>query len=278
MDALTAAHAAAWDAFHDRQMVRRPFTTLEVCRCPVCVNDAMLQTLLTTPVREMSSATLSCYTHSAHGVPSDPRELFYFLPRYLELIAADDEPDRVNVGAVLARLGDLRRERPGDLSARQAQVLDRWMRAYVAHVAQADAAAVTDPGAGLIATLWLELAMLLAAGFPGEDIWRAYLAAFDDPVTGRLALAGFIRQADQALDGLYRDPLYAARYAALSARLAVMTALTGPDLRARLQALLTGPEDDLDDATLVALRHWPDRGRAVWRRVFHLDAEDGPLP
>jgi hypothetical protein len=272
--ALIAAHAAAWAAFHDRQMVRKPFKTLEVCRCPVCVDDAMLRALLDTPVRQMSSTVLSYYTHSAHGVPGDVRELFYFLPRYLELIAADDEPDRINAGCVLSRLGDLRRDRPDDLSPARAQVLDGWMRAYVAHLARVAAAAVTDPEAGLIATLWSELAMLLAGGFPGADIVRAYQAAFDDPATGWLALAGFLRTADNALDGGYRDPLYAARYAALADRLAVRDWLTGHTFRAWVAALAA---HDLDDPHRIALRRWPDWPSGLWQHVFHLDDQNRPL-
>jgi hypothetical protein len=81
--------------------------------------------LLKTPLRQISSGLLSEYTNSAHDWNDGPvaREMRYFLPRYLELIAAHDPPD-TGLGICLRRLSQAqwREKWPGA----EADVLDRF--------------------------------------------------------------------------------------------------------------------------------------------------------
>jgi hypothetical protein len=64
-----------------------------VCNCPVCVAPETERKLIRTPLSQMSSGLLAEYTHSAHGWDDKIADDFrYFLPRYLELIAAGDIP------------------------------------------------------------------------------------------------------------------------------------------------------------------------------------------
>ena len=79
--------------------------TISVCRCPVCVDESSERALCTVPPRAMSSRLLAEYTHSAHGFDDRAAdELRYFLPRYFELIAADDPPSNLGIETCLGRL------------------------------------------------------------------------------------------------------------------------------------------------------------------------------
>lgn len=65
--------------------------------------------LRTTPLREITSALLAEYTNSAHAWDDAvAREMRYFLPRYLELIAANDPPDDLGLATRLRRLDSAR--------------------------------------------------------------------------------------------------------------------------------------------------------------------------
>jgi hypothetical protein len=80
---------------------------IAVCNCPVCVSKEHERALCTVPLRMMPSLLLGEYTNSAHGF--DDRvadELRYFLPRYFELIAADDVPSNLGIETCLDRLHD----------------------------------------------------------------------------------------------------------------------------------------------------------------------------
>ncbi|MGL4243323.1 MAG: hypothetical protein ACRCTI_19600 [Beijerinckiaceae bacterium] len=83
-----------------------PGGSLVVCNCPVCMTKEIEAQLIRTPLRQISSDTLAEYTNSAHGwddgkIADDTR---YFLPRYLELIAADDPPDNMGLDICLRRI------------------------------------------------------------------------------------------------------------------------------------------------------------------------------
>jgi hypothetical protein len=254
-------------------MQRRGLRTLQVCRCAVCVDERTLHRLLTTPVRQMERDLLCQYTNSAHGDLIDPDELLYFIPRYLELIAADDEPDYNNSGAVLRRLGDLRHSRPGYLTRAQVQALDDWLHAWLAHVARAEASRLDDPEAGLIASLWSEMGMALAAGYPGATIDAAMRAALDGP-----GLAALVFLADEVcgrLDSSHATDLYAARYATADYRNRLIAAITGPDWAALADGIVTGGAvPGLDDAQRKTVARFRDLPGTIWRGMFHLH-EDG---
>ena len=81
---------------------------LGVCKCNCCCDDAQERLLVTTPLRQMSSALLSEYTNSAHGYDeyADGHAMRYFLPRYFELIALNDPPHYGDLPHCLARLGE----------------------------------------------------------------------------------------------------------------------------------------------------------------------------
>jgi hypothetical protein len=80
--------------------------SLSVCHCPCCMTVETERELLKTPLRQISSSLLSEYTNSAHGWDDGPaaREMRYFLPRYLELIAAYDPPGDGGMDRCLWRL------------------------------------------------------------------------------------------------------------------------------------------------------------------------------
>jgi hypothetical protein len=81
--------------------------TLTVCHCNVCMTVEVERELIKTPLREIPSDVLAEYTNSAHEWDDGPvaREMRYFLPRYFELIAANDPPDNIGVDICLRRIG-----------------------------------------------------------------------------------------------------------------------------------------------------------------------------
>jgi hypothetical protein len=93
----------AYDIFGGYR-VRR---SLSVCHCNSCMSEENERLLLETPLREIPADLLAEYTASAHNWDDGPvaREMRYFLPRYLELIAEDDPPDTCGLDICLRRLG-----------------------------------------------------------------------------------------------------------------------------------------------------------------------------
>lgn len=81
---------------------------LRVCHCAVCMTEDTERQLVATPLRAVPSSLLAEFTNSAHesgaeGPEAD--EFRHFLPRYFELVAADDPPDRMGLDICLRRLG-----------------------------------------------------------------------------------------------------------------------------------------------------------------------------
>ncbi|MCC7252882.1 hypothetical protein [Hyphomicrobium sp.] len=105
--------------------------TLTVCNCNCCMTVEIERELIKTPLREIPSDVLAEYTNSAHGWDDGPiaREMRYFLPRYLELIALDDPPDNMGIDICLRRLGyaKWREKWPDD----EVQLLDRFLDAFL---------------------------------------------------------------------------------------------------------------------------------------------------
>jgi hypothetical protein len=69
---------------------------LVVCHCNCCMTEETQRELIATPLRQISASLLAEYTNCAHGWDDAQiaREMRYFLPRYFELIALHDPPDR----------------------------------------------------------------------------------------------------------------------------------------------------------------------------------------
>jgi len=81
--------------------------TLTVCNCNVCMTVETERELIETPLREIPANLLAEYTNSAHDWDDGPvaREMRYFLPRYLELIAMGEPPDQMGLDICLRRIG-----------------------------------------------------------------------------------------------------------------------------------------------------------------------------
>ena len=80
---------------------------LVVCHCDVCMTEKTERQLVATPLRRIPARLMAEYTNSAHGYDEGQiaDELRYLLPRYLDLIAADDPPDHFgNICSSLSRL------------------------------------------------------------------------------------------------------------------------------------------------------------------------------
>lgn len=106
--------------------------TLVVCHCNCCMTEETERELIKTPLREIPSNLLAEYTNSAHGWDDGAiaREMRYFLPRYLELIAENDPPDNIGLDICMRRIGrgGWRGKWPDDEEA----LIDRFFDALVA--------------------------------------------------------------------------------------------------------------------------------------------------
>ena len=80
--------------------------TLTVCHCNVCMTEESERALLKTPLRDIPSSLLAEYTNSAHDWNDGPvlKEMRYFLPRYLDLIAVGAPPCNMGLDICLRRL------------------------------------------------------------------------------------------------------------------------------------------------------------------------------
>lgn len=81
-------------------------SALYVCHCNVCMTRETERQLTATPLREIPAPLLAQYTNSAHDWNDGQvaREMRYFLPRYLDLIARNDPPDDMGMEICLRRL------------------------------------------------------------------------------------------------------------------------------------------------------------------------------
>jgi hypothetical protein len=72
--------------------------------CPCCIDRKNIATLLVTPLREIRSRDLSSYAFSAFLTVGEASDYLYFLPRILEISAAEDvsAPDIEVTGRAVA--------------------------------------------------------------------------------------------------------------------------------------------------------------------------------
>ncbi len=96
---------------------------LEVCHCDSCMSVEMSNSILKTPLRELSNEQLSEYTNSAHGW-SD--QFLYFLPRYMELIAQGQRPTYLDPDHILSRF---HYAPEGAMTSSEAKAFDEWLLA-----------------------------------------------------------------------------------------------------------------------------------------------------
>jgi hypothetical protein len=150
-----------------------------VCHCNVCMTEAAEREMASTPLREIPSGLLAEYTNSAHGwndaaIADDMR---YLLPRYLELIAADDAPDHLGSDIVLRRLKEA--EWRVRWPKGQAAVLERFFPAYV-RVRLMNLSTVEWPVGWLLADdIRDALTLTVTAGAPLRPVLDAWDAAGD---------------------------------------------------------------------------------------------------
>ncbi len=105
--------------------------SLVVCHCPCCMTEDVEAELVRTPLRQIPSDLLAEYTNSAHGWDDDLilADMRYLLPRYLDLIAADDVPSRLGLAQCLNQLAHAHwREK---WPAAEADILDRFFDALI---------------------------------------------------------------------------------------------------------------------------------------------------
>jgi hypothetical protein len=95
------------------------------------MTDETERALIATPLKEIPAELLAEYTNSAHAWDDDTvaREMRYFLPRYMELIAHNDPPDHLGLDICLRRLAyaDWHEKWPAD----EAEAIDRFFEAVV---------------------------------------------------------------------------------------------------------------------------------------------------
>ena len=77
---------------YERFRAYRPGSRLTVCMCNVCMEEQCEAALRTLPLRDITPVLLFEYNNSCHDrrVPQAMDEYRYFLPRYLDLIAAGE--------------------------------------------------------------------------------------------------------------------------------------------------------------------------------------------
>jgi hypothetical protein len=102
-----------------------------VCHCNVCMTEETEAELVRTPLRQIPSELLAEYTNSAHGWDDDLilADMRYLLPRYLDLMAADDVPSQLGLAQCLNQLGyaHWREKWPAD----EVDILDRFFDALI---------------------------------------------------------------------------------------------------------------------------------------------------
>jgi hypothetical protein len=175
--ALTEAVESAYRVFARY----RVSGALEVCHCTVCMTEEMERRLIATPLRHIPAMLLAEYTNSAHGY-DDGRiadELRYLLPRYFELIAADDPPHpSLETSLCLNRLAyaDWRARWPSE----EAEAIQGFLDALIAARVRRTEPRKTRRGWELEYDIAEILAMIVTAG---GDIARtlAVWDAVEDP-------------------------------------------------------------------------------------------------
>ncbi len=109
---------------------------LNVCHCNVCLDEEEARELLRSPLRSIPSRLLGAYTDSVSAGYDASRqdELRHFLPRYFELIAANDPPDPMGLEICLRRLREFEWRQTWPKA--EVETIDAFFDAYVAAAVQ----------------------------------------------------------------------------------------------------------------------------------------------
>ncbi|WP_152475141.1 hypothetical protein [Roseovarius sp. THAF9] len=210
---LMRAVEAAYDVFGRGHVSGQ----LDVCLCPVCMTEEARAAIIATRNDRLSVAQICDYSNSAHGVPRDLDDLKLILPRYLEIMAADELADDIGVGTELLRFGDAVRAYPELFTAQERAVLDEWARAIIRHFAWTD---MTEEGAIYTPPALLET--LLCGGWPPDVLTGALEDIVADPELGQnslSALAGAVMGRARRKDGRLAPGWFALRYCGKPERL-----------------------------------------------------------
>jgi hypothetical protein len=134
--------------------------------------------LRSTPLRKISAKLLGTYTDavSAGRVEDRADELRYFLPRYFELIAADDPPDDMGMDICLRRMLEMQwRDR---WPIKEVNVINTFFKAKFVAALQ-NTALSRPPALGLSYDLGVLLTMIVTAGGDLNTILDAWDSAPD---------------------------------------------------------------------------------------------------
>lgn len=143
--------------------------------------------IITTPNHALPKELLQEYSNSAHGVPSDLEDLRILLPRYLELMAANQDVDYVGVGTELLRFGQASAKNPALFSNKERAILEECGAAMVLHFAFLD----TQEGASAIQTPFSLMETLICGGWSVAAVTSAMQSAFDASEIGEASLRSF---------------------------------------------------------------------------------------
>lgn len=220
-----------------------PYTiasALVVCNCNVCMTNENERELARTPLREIPSWLLAEYTNSAHDWDDGQvaREMRYFLPRYLELIALNDPPDNMGLDICLRRLGQAgwRSKWPAD----QAALIDGFFDRLVAASVHRLELARWPVGWRLAFDLTDVLTMVVTAGGDIGRVLAAWDAASDPPAA--IHMAGLRDRVLSESGRTYLVSAYLESYA--EAADAIGAFLVRPEVDARLERAFFTIEDE----------------------------------
>lgn len=156
-------------------------SALYVCHCNVCMSRETMRLLVSTPLREIPARLLGEYTNSAHDWNDGQvaREMRYFLPRYMDLIARNDPPDSIGLEICLRRLepAHWRTQWP----AAEADLIARFFDAVVRGAMHRLDVILWDRGAEPKADMKNIMTMIIRAG---GDIDRALRIWDEGPLLG----------------------------------------------------------------------------------------------
>jgi len=225
---------------------------LDVCRCNCCVGPEQERLLLVTPLEQIPSDLLAEYTNSAHSwSPQVGEELRYFLPRYFELLAADDVPCQLGIEICLARLANVPYR--GEWPQPEAEAIDDFFAALLRARLDAPATFVEEGGLPACHAEAGEDVLCMAA-HAGGDMGR--LLRVWDGVTSRdatLRLAQMIAAADWLKKRLRNSSWYdAVPPRIIAAMEEVIAWLLRPEIRTRLEAACLG---ETNPAAAALLSH-----------------------